>query len=143
MANNDTSRFPWIDPTGWMRAWGSLSAAPDQLIQPILPGWTFLVNSNNSSAPQTEMDVVAKYSYGRQIGRMADVLEFLIDERPKKPSTDTRISDFLSMKRDIDELKLDAAATRIEQMTKDLALLKAHDEQQYLRLRDALHEALK
>ena len=47
------------------------------------------------------------------------------------------------MKRDIDKVKLDAAATRIERITKDLALLKVQDEEQYLRLRDALREALK
>ena len=42
-------------------------------MQPINQGWfgtSFLINSNNSSAPQTEMDVVAKYSYGRQINRI-------------------------------------------------------------------------
>ena len=88
------------------------------------------------------MDVVAKYSYGRQIGRMSDALELLIQERHSKTPND-RFSDFLTMKRDIDKLKLEAAATRVEQITQDLALLKERDEKQYARVRDALREALK
>ena len=36
-----------------------------------------------------------------------------------------------------------AAATRIDGILKDLALLKAQDEKEYTRLRDALREALK
>jgi hypothetical protein len=44
--------------------------------QPILPGWTptLNINSNNSTAPQTEMAVVEKHSYGRQLGRISDAL---------------------------------------------------------------------
>jgi hypothetical protein len=127
MMTTDTPRFPWtgIDAAEWLRTWQSVwRGAPDNLVQPILPGWTFNINSHNSSAPQTEVDVVAKHGYGRQLGRMADVLELL------------------TMKHDIDNVKQDAAAARISRITKDLALLKAQDEAQYVRLRDALREAL-
>ena len=146
MTITNTARFPWtgIDPTEWMRTWQTVwRGAPDNLVQPILPGWVFTINSNNSTAPQTEMDVVAKYSYGRQIGRMSEALELLIEESHGKTPKDQRLSDFLTMKHDIDNVKLDAAATRIERITQDLALLKVQDEEQYLRLRDALREALK
>jgi hypothetical protein len=112
-------------------------------VQPILPGWTFNINSGNSTAPQTEVDVVAKHSYGRQIGRMSDALELLIEERHGETPEEKRLSDFLTMKHEIDKVKQDAAATRIERIVKDLALLKAQDQEQYLRLRDALREALK
>jgi hypothetical protein len=47
------------------------------------------------------------------------------------------------MKHEIDKVKQDAAATRIERIAKDLALLKVQDQEQYVRLRDALREALK
>jgi hypothetical protein len=47
------------------------------------------------------------------------------------------------MKREIDDVKRAAAATRIDGILKDLALLKAQDEKEYTRLRDALREALK
>jgi len=146
MATTDTSRFSWsgIDPAEWMRTWQAVwRGGPDNLVQPILPGWTFNINSSNSTAPQTEVDVVAKHSYGRQIGRMSDALELLIDERHGKTPKDKRFSDFLTMKHEIDNVKRDAAATRIEQIARDLALLKAQDEKQYVRLRDALREALK
>ena len=145
MATTDTPRFPWtgIDAAEWLRAWQTVwRGAPDNLVQPILPGWTFNINSNNSSSPQTEADVVAKHGYGRQLGRMADALELLIAERPAKAPRDKRLVDFLTMKDDIDNVKQAAAAARITRITRDLALLKARDEAQYVRLRDALREAL-
>jgi hypothetical protein len=146
MATGDTPLFPWtgIAPAEWMRTWQAMwRGIPDNLVQPILPGWTFNVNSGNSTAPQTEVDVVAKHSYGRQIGRMSDALELLIEERHGKTPEEKRLSDFLTMKHEIDKVKQDAAATRIERIAKDLALLKVQDQEQYVRLRDALREALK
>jgi hypothetical protein len=146
MASGDTPLFPWtgIAPAEWMRTWQAMwRGIPDNLVQPILPGWTFNVNSGNSTAPQTEVDVVAKHSYGRQIGRMSDALELLIEERHGKTPEEKRLSDFLTMKHEIDKVKQDAAATRIERIAKDLALLKVQDQEQYVRLRDALREALK
>ena len=145
MATTDTTRFSWsgIDPAEWLRTWQTVwRGAPDNLVQPILPGWTFNINSANSTSPQTEAEVVARHSYGRQIGRMADALELLLVERYGKASEDKQVADFLNMKREIDQVKQDAAAARIEQITKDLAFLKTRDEGQYVRLRDALREAL-
>jgi len=72
---------------------------------------------------------------------MADALEILIAERHGKAPKDKRFLDFLTMKHDIDNVK-QAAAARITRITKDLALLKVQDEAQYVRLRDALREAL-
>ena len=145
MATTDTTRFSWsgIDPAEWLRTWQTVwRGAPDNLVQPILPGWTFNINSANSTSPQTEAEVVARHSYGRQIGRMADALELVLVEKYGKASEDKRVADFLNMKREIDQVKQDAAAARIEQITKDLAFLKTRDEGQYARLRDALREAL-
>ena len=145
MATTDTTRFSWsgIDPAEWLRTWQTVwRGAPDNLVQPILPGWTFNINSANSTSPQTEAEVVARHSYGRQIGRMADALELVLVERYGKASEDKRVADFLNMKREIDQVKQDAAAARIEQITKDLAFLKTRGEGQYARLRDALREAL-
>lgn len=75
----------------------------------------------NSSAPQTEVEVVQRHSYGRQLGRMADALEALIEERGEGASSDERFTEFTTMKQEIDEIKLDAAATRIDQLHADLA----------------------
>ena len=146
MTATELSPFPWtgIDPAGWMRSWQTVwQGAPDQLVQPIRPGWTFNINSTNSSSPQTEADVLARHSYGRQIGRMADALEMLVVEKYGKDPKDKRLTDFLTMKHQIDRVKQDALVARIEQITKDFALLKTRDEAEFVRLRDALREALR
>lgn len=146
MTANDIPRFAWSasDPAEWIRTWQLLwRGAPDTLVQPILPGWTFNLNSNNSSSPQTEVDVLAKHSYGRQIGRISDALEALVVAQHGSKPTDQRYADFLTMKREIDQVKEGAAAARIEQIRKDLELLRAKNPPEYERLRSALSEALK
>jgi hypothetical protein len=146
MLTTDTLHFPlsWMDPIAWLRSWPmGLRSAPNNLEQPILPGWTFNINSNNSSSPQTEVNVVAKHSYGRQLGRIADALEVLIRERHDEAPQDKQLIDFMAMKHEIDEVKRDAAVSRLEQLTKDLALLKVQDRPEYARVRELLLEALR
>lgn len=146
MTTNDIPRFAWSgsDAADWIRSWQLLwRGAPDTLVQPILPGWTFNINSNNSSSPQTEMDVLTKHSYGRQIGRISDALEALVVAQHGNKPTDKRYADFLKMKREIDQVKEGAAAARVEQIRKDLELLRAKNPSEYERLRSALSEALK
>lgn len=146
MATPDSYDLPWtgIAPADWLRTWqAAWRPAPEYLVQPILPGWTFNINHGNSTAPQTEADVVAKHSYGRQLGRMSDALACLIEERHGKAPKVEPFADFLSMKREIDGIKRDAATARVEQLAKDLALLKAQDKEAYERLRDALRDAVK
>lgn len=62
------------------------SLAPQMLSQPILPGWTFAdtvnVTEENSASPETERQIVSRYSYGRQLGRVLDAVNGLIAERP-------------------------------------------------------------
>jgi hypothetical protein len=135
--------WPGIAPADWLPNlqvyW---RGAPENLTQPIFSGWNINVNSNNSTAPQTEVDVVAKHSYGRQLGRISDALELLIREGHGKAPKDKRLSDFLDMKREIDETKQEAAAQRVERIAQDLAQLKLQDRARYERLRDALRLAL-
>jgi hypothetical protein len=122
--------------------WTTFGLAPQSLTQPILPGWTITINGINSSAPQTEVEVVQRHSYGRQLGRMADALEALIEEHGERASSDQRFTEFIMMKQEIDEIKLDAAATRIDQLLADLAALKAARPTEYRRLHDALRRTL-
>lgn len=146
MTTNAVPRLAWAasDPAEWIRSWQLLwRGAPEALVQPILPGWTFNINSNNSSSPQTEVDVLAKHSYGRQIGRISDALAALIVEEHGDKPTDKRFTDFLKMKREIDQVKEGAAAARVEQIRKDLELLRSKNTAEYERLRSALSEALK
>ncbi len=146
MSSQPVSRaWPWagLDPATWMASWWrGLGLAPENLIQPILPGWAITINGINSSAPQTEVEVLQHHSYGRQLGRMADALQALLEERGQDASSDQRIKDFIKMKRQIDDIKLDAAATRIDRVRADLAALKAARPAEYRRLRDALQRAL-
>lgn len=146
MATIESPRFSWTgaDPAEWMRTWQAVwRGAPEVFTQPILPGWTFNINGNNSTSPETEVEVLAKHSYGRQLGRISDALELLIEERHGKTPKDKRFTDFLSMKHEIDKVKEAAAAARIERLIKDLDLIKAEDKGQFERLRDALLRALK
>jgi hypothetical protein len=122
--------------------WTTFGLAPQSLTQPILPGWTITINGINSSAPQTEVEVVQRHSYGRQLGRMADALEALIEERGEGASRDERFMAFTTMKQEIDEIKLDAASTRIDELRTDLAALKVARPTEYRRLRDALRRVL-
>jgi hypothetical protein len=122
--------------------WTTFGLVPQSLTQPILPGWMITINGINSSAPQTEVEVVQRHSYGRQLGRMADALEALIEERGEGASSDERFTEFIMMKQEIDEIKLDGAATRIDQLLADLAALKAARPTEYRRLRDALRRTL-
>jgi hypothetical protein len=146
MSSEPVSRaWPWagIDPVAWMASWWrGLGLAPENLTQPILPGWAITINGINSSAPQTEVEVLQHHSYGRQLGRMADALQALIEERGEDASSDQRFEEFTKMKREIDDIKLDAAAARIDRVRADLAALKAARPAEYRRLRDALGRVL-
>jgi hypothetical protein len=146
MTTNEAPRLSWAvsDPVEWVNKWPVLwPVAPQFLTQPILPGWTFNINSNNSTAPQTEVDVVAKHSYGRQLGRISDALAALIEERPRKTPKDKRLAAFLEMKQDIDEVKEHAAAARVRQIINDLAVIKVLDKPEFDRLREGLRDTLK
>jgi len=122
------------------RTWMQL--APTNLVQPILSGWTLNINSNNSSSPQTEADVVARHSYGRQLGRISDALRELLRERAAKLPKGA-LAEFMSMCEEIDKVKAISAAKRLKQITADLTLLKTKDEAEYHRVRQALELALK
>jgi len=120
-------------------------AAPQNLVQPILPGWVFgsvtNVTEQNSSAPDTEREIVASHSYGRQLGRVMDALAVLIAASPKQG--DAAFEEFAKMRREIDDIKTRAAARRLDRVAADLATLKESKPEDYERLATALREALK
>jgi hypothetical protein len=126
----------WWDPFGF---WGA-RVAPNELYQPILPGWMFAgtvtVNERNSSAPETEQEIVAAESYGRQIGRMSDVLAILVSERSKGKSKPEAIREFEELRTRIDEIKLGAASRRAKRFLDDMALLKRDNADEFRRLAD-------
>jgi len=150
----DTWAGPWStdDPAGWWAYWARMwpglpVQAPRNLTQPILPGWTIgpvlTVNETNSSSPQTEADIVARHSYGRQLGRLADAVSALVEERSPDAPADGRITAFTAMTREIEQVKLDAAAARVDQLVRDLAELRQARPDDHARLRSALEAALR
>jgi hypothetical protein len=121
-------------------------SAPGTLTQPILPGWTFgnviTVTERNSSAPDTERDIVAAHSYGRQLGRVIDALAVLIAERPPGSPHFEALDQLHDLQEKIRAIKTEAAARRIERIRSDLALLEKEQPEEYRRLASELRKGL-
>ena len=134
-AGKTTPRF-WWDPFGFS---GS-RVAPNELNQPILPGWIFAgtvtVNERNSSAPETEREIVAAESYGRQIGRMSDALAALVAEWPEGKPKPEALREFEELRTRIDEIKLGVASRRAQRFLDDMAVLKRDNAAEFRRLAD-------
>ncbi len=122
-------------------------AAPQNLVQPILPGWVFgsvtNITEQNSSAPDTEQQIVAAHSYGRQLGRVMDALALLIADLPKARQGEPAFEQFARTRAEIDDIKAKAAARRLDRIVADLAALKQARPEDYERLAAALRETLK
>jgi hypothetical protein len=132
------------DLFSWLRAWQTaVFSAPQQLYQPILPGWSLInVNETNSSAPDTEARIVAKDSYGRQLGHILDAVSALISERPEHLLPVDAFERLKELKSRIDTTKKDAAIARLNRVRNDLLLLKEKDHDEYERQIAALKAAL-
>lgn len=152
MSNDSQSANPpsWDWPS-WMK--GSMPnpldffAAPRNFVQPILPGWVFgsvtNITEQNSSAPDTEREIVAAQSYGRQLGRVMDALAILIADLPKAKQDASAFEEFAKIHRDVNDIKAQAAARRINHVAADLATLKETKPEEYERLAATLREVLK
>jgi hypothetical protein len=146
------TRWPW--PWNMMSAWINppvsasppVSLAPQTLSQAILPGWLFAntvnVTEANSSSPETERQIVTAHSYGQQLGRILDVVNELIAERPAGAPDVQSIRDFENLWHDIEKIKLQPAVRRIEQAITDLAEVKQQDSGEYQRLAAGLRSIL-
>jgi hypothetical protein len=120
-------------------------AAPRNFVQPILPGWFGIVTNiteQNSSAPDTEREIVAAQSYGRQLGRVMDALAVVIADLPKEQQDAPAFEEFAKLRREIDDIKAQAAARHLERIAADLATLKATKPEEYERLAATLRKAL-
>ena len=125
----------WLDV---FEAWSGLMQGPlRSFTQPILPGWTFNIDSNNSSSPQTEADVLAKFSYGKQLGKINDALALLIAHRDAPPDAPA-FQEFAEMTAQIEKAKAAGIGRRVEQVKADLKLLKKTNRREYDRLSAAL-----
>jgi uncharacterized membrane protein (UPF0182 family) len=116
-----------------------------EFVQPINPGWTFgnlTINEQNSSAPDTERDIVAVDSYGRQLGHVIDALAVLIKEQPdwtRQPA----FEQLITMRANIEQIKARSAARRFDRIAADIVELRNKDDKaEYRRLVEKLRKAL-
>jgi hypothetical protein len=150
-SDSQLSNPPIWDWPSWIK--GSMPnpldvfAVPRNLVQPILPGWVFgsvtNITEQNSSAPDTEREIVAGHSYGRQLGRVMDALALLITDLPKTKQNAQAFEELIKIHREIDDIKVQAAARRLDRIAADLATLKETKPEQYERLAATLREVLK
>lgn len=131
MATNGSDAFaPFLK---LLQMWTPVTA-PQQLSQSILQGWSLIsVNETNSAAPDTEQAVVAKASYGRQLGRLIDAVEELIRERPPAAPQHPAFEALHDLAAEVDAAKLAAATARLDRLRSDLALLRHHDPEAFER----------
>jgi hypothetical protein len=133
-ADSTETVFSW--PWGWR--WPNL--APQQLAQPINPGWSFgnlIVNTSNSSAPEVEQEVLSHHSYGRQIGRLTDAVQALADALAKADpalNEDRRLRDFRELAADVQRIKAQGAQERLQRLRMELQALKRSDPQAWKQL---------
>lgn len=94
-----SERSPWSgDVTQWIRAWGE---AVGQV-------GLFNINYAGSSDPQAERRITGRYSYGRQLGRLMEVLVPYVQkhEAEFRDGGDGRaVREFLDMAREIEAMK--------------------------------------
>jgi hypothetical protein len=112
------------------RPWASASLAPQKLWQSINPGWSFgtvTINEQNSSSPQTEQAILAEESYGRQIGKLLDAVSELVKAQPNAKKNKA-YAEVVALQGKVDRIKHQAAASRIDQLRRDLELLRTSDQ---------------
>lgn len=127
------------NPTGAL--WASMfdlagQFAPRFLQQPVLPGWVFansiVIDEHNSRDPGTERRIVARESYGRQLGVIIDAVDALIQQAPPTPKgagggQPAPFEAFETMRRRIDTIKAEAQKSRFDTLRADLHRLKVED----------------
>jgi hypothetical protein len=134
MNGNDTTAMQaWADAAlaPWrlaLQATQALALAPRNLTQPINPGWTFgnviQVTEQNSTAPDTEQQIVSRHSYGRQIGRLMDAVALLLEHADATTRDDTRAQDFNTLQRDVQAIKREQVAARLQRRRDELVALR-------------------
>jgi hypothetical protein len=130
---NGNGQLGWPWTVSWPLENGgmpSINFAPERLWQPINPGWNFgnvTINSNNSSAPELEQTIVSRHSYGRQIGRLVEAVEALLDAVPAVKKTDAG-QDFIELANELKKIRAEARQTRLDKLRDQLRELKDQDE---------------
>ncbi len=129
--------------TAAMRAWQSMAQGSFlNYAEPILPGWTINIDSNNSSSPTMERDVLQTASYGMQLGRLGDAVAALVALQPAGARAKPPFKPFTDLQQEINDVKLRGIERRVERMAADLKRLKTMDPTTFARLGAQLSEAI-
>lgn len=72
--------------------------------------------------------MVSRHSYGRQLGRLMEAVEALASKIPQLKG-DPRIVDFLTLAREVREVKANAQSSRLDGLREELRQLKERDPQ--------------
>jgi hypothetical protein len=123
--------------TGFPNPLTAWSAIPG-FSQPILPGWTINIDSNNSTSPRTEGLIVSKFSYGRQLGQIGDALAAIIATLPAETTSTPGIERFLAMKKSIDVLKAGNLEDRVGSLAAELRAMKQSNRTEFSRVAEPL-----
>src|SRR5690349_17309443 len=108
-----TNWFPWL---------------PASVDERFNNGWTFgnvYVTQANSASPDAEREIVGRFSYGRQLGRLTDAVVALAEASGL--DGDARIQPLVEMAGEIDAMKKDAKQRRRAQLLDELKALKRDD----------------
>ena len=121
---------------------GSIEDVADVIIE----GWppvphALILNEHNSSAPDTEHAILSEESYGRQIGKLLDAVHELIKDKPGSDSN-VALRDITVLREKVERVKRNAAASRIDQLRRDLELLKASDKVEFQKRIEGLRALL-
>jgi hypothetical protein len=137
----DAALAPWRLA---LQATQAMVLAPQSLTQPINPGWTFgnliQVTEANSSAPDTEQQIVNRHSYGRQIGRVMDAVELLLERADANARDDPRARDFAALLSDVQAIKREQSAARLQRLRDELVSLRRDHPEAWRELRALLRE---
>jgi hypothetical protein len=126
------------DVSQWIDAWG----------QSFGQVGLFNVNLINSKSPATEKEISSKYSYGRQLGRILDVLVPLVKENGERLADEGKLNDedlhdFLDMAQDIYSTKMKTTSS-INSMLDTIQMVRgdfpSHYQQKFDQIINILHE---
>jgi hypothetical protein len=118
--------------------------APQTLLQPINPGWTFgnliQVTEQNSTAPDTEQAIVRRHSYGRQLGRVMDAVDLLLERADHDTRADSRAQDFEALQHEVADIKRERASARLRSLRDELLNLRREQPEAWRELQALLRE---
>lgn len=68
--------------------------------------------------------IVSRHSYGRQIGRLMDAVALLLEHADTTTRDDTRALDFSTLQRDVQTIKRERVAARLQRLRDELVALR-------------------